>query len=60
MLAGAIDYYIVAKLQNLRNDAVYVKVFFSSLAGPCVVPLMAFHCDFALIASLFTRGSKGL
>ena len=26
VLAGAIDYYIIAKLQNLRSDAVYVKV----------------------------------
>ena len=26
VLAGAIDYYIVAKFQNLRNDALYVKV----------------------------------
>ena len=26
VLAGAIDYYIVAKLQNLRTDAVYNKV----------------------------------
>lgn len=25
VLAGAIDYYIIAKLQNLRSDAVYVK-----------------------------------
>ena len=26
VLAGAIDYYIIAKIQNLRNDAFYVKV----------------------------------
>lgn len=26
VLAGAIDYYIVAKFQNLRNDALYTKV----------------------------------
>ena len=26
VLAGAIDYYIIAKINNLRNDAVYVKV----------------------------------
>lgn len=25
VLAGAIDYYIIAKINNLRNDAVYVK-----------------------------------
>ncbi len=36
VLAGAIDYYIIAKLQNLRSDAVYVKVCDSSGQGPGV------------------------
>lgn len=34
VLAGAIDYYIIAKLQNLRSDAVYVKVCDPSGQGP--------------------------
>ena len=33
VLAGAIDYYIIAKINNLRSDAVYVKV--CALASCC-------------------------
>ena len=41
VLAGAIDYYITAKFNNLRSDAVYVKVrCFVFCCQDCSIPLL--------------------